>query len=275
MRDFAPDLRNRGIDRTGYWQKMKIAIIEDEQIHTEFLARCLKEWCGKTGVPAEISTFLSAESFLFTWEEKRDFDILFVDIQMKAMNGMEMAEKVRQEDEDIAIVFTTGIADYMAAGYEVEAMHYLLKPVDREKIGQCMDKLVRRRRMEPCVTVHGKGEVIKLPVGQVTYIEAQAHSCVAEVFTRSGQTIRHEVAESITEMERLLTPYDFIRCHRSYLCRTGSIYQIGRSDITLDSGSVIPVSRRMYGQVNQAFIRHFHRFGMETERASAEDGPEV
>ncbi len=78
---------------------------------------------------------MSAESFLFVWEETNDFDILFVDIQMGKMNGVEMAEKVRECDREIAIVFTTGIADYMGCGYEVEALHYLLKPISKEKSG--------------------------------------------------------------------------------------------------------------------------------------------
>ena len=240
---------------------MKIAIIEDEQIHIDFLEECLRAWSDKNGIPVDISAFPSAESFLFIWEEARDFDILFVDIQMKAMNGMEMAKKVRQKDENIAIVFTTGITDYMAAGYEVEAMHYLIKPVSREKIAQCMDKLVRRHREDVFVAVHGKEEVTKLPVERITFVEAQGHGCVAEIYKKTGETIRIEITESITEMEKLLSPYGFFRCHRSYLCRTGSIHQIGRTDITLDNGSVIPVSRRMYGQINQAFIRYFQRSG--------------
>ncbi len=242
---------------------MRIAIVEDEQIHTEYLEKCLGEWSGERGIPVRIRSFLSAESFLFFWEENRDFDILFVDIQMKTMNGMEMAEKIRRKDGNIAIVFTTGVADYMAKGYEVEAMHYLLKPVDREKIHGCMDKLVSRRREELFVTVHGREEVMKLPVEQVTYVEARGHGCVAEIYTRTGETLQLEVTESITVLEKLLLPIGFIRCHRSYLCRTGSIHQIGRTEITLDNGSVIPVSRRLYGEVNQAFIRHFQRSGKD------------
>lgn len=242
---------------------MRIAIIEDEQIHTDYLEECLREWSGNRGIPAEICSFPSAESFLFTWEENRDFDILFVDIQMKAMNGMEMAERIRRKDGNIAIVFTTGIADYMAKGYEVEAMHYLLKPVSREKISGCMDKLIRRRREESFVTVRGREEVMKLPVEQVTYVEARGHGCMAEIYTRTGETLQLEVTESITELEKVLSPFGFLRCHRSYLCRTGSIHQIGRTEITMDNGSVIPVSRRMYAEVNQAFIRHFQRAGKD------------
>ena len=89
---------------------MKLAIIEDEQAHRELLAAYLEEWGTERSVSLCIKTFPSAESFLFAWEEQ-DFDMLFVDIQMKEMNGMEIAKKVRKKDLNIGIVFTTVIPD--------------------------------------------------------------------------------------------------------------------------------------------------------------------
>lgn len=75
---------------------IKIAIIEDEQTHTELISSYLRTWGRAQGQTVLIQTFLSAESFLFVWEETNDFDILFVDIQMGKMNGVEMARKVRE-----------------------------------------------------------------------------------------------------------------------------------------------------------------------------------
>lgn len=245
---------------------MKIAIIEDEQMHTDLLEDYLRQWSGKKAVAVEIQAFPSAESFLFVWEDTNDFDILFVDIQMREMNGMEMARKIRKRDEDIAIVFTTGISDYIEDGYEVEALHYLLKPISREKVGQCMDKALQRGRKEQYIVVHGKEEVLKLPIRRITYIEAQGHGCVAETCSKDGETVRTEIMESISEMEEKLGADGFMRCHRSYLCRIGSIYQIGKAELTFDNGSRIPVSRRMYAKINQAFIRQFQRADDVCER---------
>ncbi len=238
---------------------IKIAIIEDEQAHTELLSSYLRTWGTAQGQAVSIQTFLSAESFLFVWEETNDFDILFVDIQMGKMNGVEMAEKVRECDREIAIVFTTGIADYMGCGYEVEALHYLLKPISKEKVGQCMDKVMQRSCREAFALVHGREETMKIAVGHISYVEARGHGCVMETCARDGSGGQVEIAESISEMERQLGSHGFIRCHRSYLCRIESICRIGKTEITLDSGSVIPVSRRMYAEVNRAFIAHFRQ----------------
>lgn len=238
---------------------MKIAIVEDKQTHRKLLEQYLRLWSGERQQGVEIRTFPSAESFLFAWEETKDFDILFADIQMDGMDGMEMARKVRAQDEDIAIVFTTGIGDYVETGYEVEALHYLRKPLREEKIAQCMDKALQRGRREQFVIVHGKEELHKLPVRRITYVEAQGHGCVVETFSRERETVRTEITESISEMERLLDGDGFIKCHRSYLCRIESIHQIGKTEITFDNGSRVPVSRRMYAKINQAFIGHFRK----------------
>lgn len=235
----------------------KIAIIEDEQTHTELLANYLREWGAAREKTISIREFSSAESFLFVWEETNDFDILFVDIQMKKMNGVEMTRKVRARDGEIAIVFTTGITDYMGCGYEVEALHYLLKPISMEKIGQCMDKVMRRSGKKAFVVVHGKEETLKISVGRISYVEARGHGCVMETDTGAGDYGQIEIMENISEMEKRLKPHGFIRCHRSYLCRIESVYRIGKTEITLDSGSVIPVSRRMYTEMNRAFIARF------------------
>lgn len=238
---------------------MKLAIIEDEQAHRELLAAYLRAWSAERGVPLCIEDFSSAESFLFAWEEERDIDVLFVDIQMKEMNGMDMARRVRRQDPDIAIVFTTGIADYMEEGYEVEALHYLLKPISREKLGQCMDRVLERGGRGRFILVQTGEETQKLAVERVMYVEARGHGCVVEYTVRSGETLQIEATESISELAGKLEDCGFVKCHRSYLCRIGGIQRIDRTELLLDNGSRIPVSRRMYAQVNQAFIHFFRR----------------
>ena len=240
---------------------MKLAIIEDEQVHREILSVYLKDWSRERKLPINIVDFPSAESFLFAWEEQRDFDMLFVDIQMKEMNGMEMAKRVREQDPDIVIVFTTGIADYLEEGYEVEALHYLLKPISQEKLFRCMDRAIKKGGQEKSLLVHTKEELLKLSMEQIMFIEARGHGCVIEIYVPLGETRQVEITESISELEQQLNGGEFIKCHRSYLCRIGGIHHIDRTEIVLDNGSKIPVSRRLYAEVNRAFIRYFRKEG--------------
>lgn len=244
---------------------MKLAVIEDEQVHRELLRGYLEAWSRDKKIAVQIVSFPSAESFLFAWEEERDFDVLFVDIQMQEMTGMEMAKKIRQEDGDISIVFTTGIPDYLKEGYEVEALHYLLKPISEEELFRCMDRVMKKGVHKQFLLVQTKEEHIKLWTDQILYVEARGHGCVIEFITKEDGTQQVEALESISELEKQLSGEDFIKCHRSYLCRIGAIHRIDRAEIVLDSGSRIPVSRRLYGQVNQAFIRYFRREGKHHE----------
>lgn len=239
--------------------KMKLAIIEDEQVHTDLLSQYVEMWSKDRNIPVAVTPFSGAESFLFTWEEQRDFDVLLVDIQMKEMTGMEMAKRVREQNPDIAIIFTTGVADYMEEGYEVEAMHYLLKPISMEKLCQCMDRVLQKGCREQYLLVKTREETLKLSVKAIMYVEAMGHGCVIEFCPQSGRTFQVETTESISELERKLDENDFVRCHRAYLCRIDKIRYISRAWIELDNGSRILVSRRMYSYVNQRFSSFFKR----------------
>ena len=243
---------------------MKIAIIEDEQSHIDLLSGYLQAWGSKKQVRMGIISFTSAESFLFYWEEDKSFDVLFVDIQMEQMSGMDMARKIREKDSGIKIIFTTGISDYIGEGYEVEAMHYLIKPISEEKICQCMDKVMSRKKEEGFILASTRDGVSKFSLENINYIEARGHGCVIEVIVEDGER-RHaeqiEVLEGISELRQSLGQERFVQCHRSYLCSLENIHHIDKAEksIYFDTGTRIPVSRRLYKEVNQAFIRYFRK----------------
>lgn len=233
---------------------MKIGIIEDEKSHRDLLISYLEGWSAGQKITLELNSFDSAESFWFTYEESGDFDMLFLDIQMGGMDGMELAHRIRKRDRDIVIVFTTGITDYLEEGYEVEALHYLIKPLSAEKVEKCMGKAVLRRRREQFVTLHTSGGTIKLSEESINYVEARGRSCC---IGRVREPEELEVRESLAQLEQMLEAGEFMKCHRSYLCRIGNIHHIGKEDIFFDDGSRVPVSRRLYQQVNQKFIAYF------------------
>ncbi|MDE7285047.1 MAG: response regulator, partial [Lachnospiraceae bacterium] len=111
----------------------KISVIDDNSADTEYVAALAGRWAESEGHSLRIFTFPSAEAFLFQYEEEQDFDILLLDIEMEEMTGVELAKKVRQGNDAVQIVFITGYPDFIAEGYEVSALHYLMKPVSYEK----------------------------------------------------------------------------------------------------------------------------------------------
>ena len=165
---------------------IKTAIIEDNEIHAGLLEKYLLKWSRYRQVPLEINRYLSAEEFLFEWEPGLGFSVLFIDIQMYEINGIDLAKSVRKKDNEINIIFTTGITGYMAEGYEVEALHYLVKPINEDKIYKCMDKVFNKRKNINYIIVHSKGGIHKLDTSQINYIEARGHGCVIEIFTKEN-----------------------------------------------------------------------------------------
>ena len=121
--------------------KYNIAIIDDEQVQREYLITIINSW--KKSSELNIKTFHNAESFLFDYEDNKDYDILLLDIEMDKINGIELAQKVRKDNERVQIIFITGFADYMSMGFDVSALHYLMKPVSKEKLHQVLDKAVK------------------------------------------------------------------------------------------------------------------------------------
>ena len=232
---------------------MKIAIIEDEKAHGQLLESYIQSFSKAEQVRMELQYFESAENFLFVWEAEHDFDLLFLDIQMAGMDGMSLAKQIRRQNEEVLIVFTTGISDYIQEGYEVEALQYLLKPLKEENVHKCLKRALAKRPAEDFLVFHTEEETLKLTERSINYIEARGHgSCIGAAH---HQPI--EVKESLSAIEQMLKAGEFIKCHRSYICRLGNVHHIDKENVYFDDGSSIPVSRRQLGVVNQAFIRYY------------------
>lgn len=123
---------------------VNFTICDDENKELEYLTSIIDEWGNLTCNTVQIKCFSSAESFLFDYEESRSFDILLLDIQMQELDGISLAQKIRQTDNRVQIIFITGFDEYMGKGYDVAALHYLLKPVKKKSCSRCS---IRRRKI--------------------------------------------------------------------------------------------------------------------------------
>lgn len=232
--------------------KLKIAVCDDNKTDQDYVIGLLRKWAQGNNRIIEIRTFLSAEEFLFQYAEEKDFHILILDIEMEKMNGVELAKKMREDNRDIQILFVTGFPDYITEGYEVDALHYLMKPVTQEKIFAVLNKAVANlKTVENRLFLQVNGEMIKFITDNIFYVEVFSHSCI--LHTTEGNV---ESKISISELENKLGD-EFIRVHRSYLVNLEHIKKIAKTEILLEDGSVVPLSRRKYTDVNMAFIRHF------------------
>lgn len=231
---------------------LKIAICDDNITDAKYVSGCVDRWARGKGRAVQIEVFSSAEALLFQYEEDKTYDILLLDIEMGETDGVTMAKKIRMGNNRVQIVFTTGYPDYMAEGYEVSALHYLIKPILADKLAEVLDRAAANLdRREKEVLLLADGQRMRVPVSMIMSVEVFSHICV--ITTHSGQL---KVKYSISELERMLGD-DLVRCHRSYLVNPRYIKSISKKAVALDDGRIIPVSRSDYQAVNQGFIRCF------------------
>ena len=232
--------------------KFKMAICDDFAADQNYIGDMARGWAGSGRHVLDIDTFSSAESFLFHYAEHKDYDILLLDIEMEEMDGISLARKLRQENDKVQIVFVTGFPDFMAQGYEVSALHYLLKPLEEEALCRALDRAAANlQKADRSVIFNVNGEAVRLEVGEIFYAEALAHFC--RINTLKGQ---FEVRQNFSELAKKLGE-GFICTHRSYLVQVACIRRISKTEVVLDNREKVPLSRRNYQAVNRAFIRHF------------------
>jgi len=199
-------------------------------------------------IKTDIHCYLSAEAFLFSKEDKHPFDVLLLDIQMDKMTGIELAKKLREQKDDVVIIFITAVKDYVFEGYDVNALHYLLKPVDKDKLFSCMESAYNEmKKVEKYIIINDT----KVPLNSIMYVEAQAHYIVVATENKD-----FSLKKAITAFSRELGE-GFMFCHRSYIVNLSAVKQIKREEIILDNGKSIPVSRAKYKEVNEAFISYY------------------
>ena len=230
----------------------RVAIVDDSVVDAEYVSSILNSWAQLRKLIVQAEVFPSAESFLFHYAEDKAWDILLLDIEMGAMDGVTMAKRVRLDNEAVQIVFITGFADYISEGYEVSALHYLMKPVKQDKLFAVLDRAIAAmQKTERVILLSVGGEMLRLPVSQVQYVEAFSHAVAIVTGTDTIQ-----VKMSISEIEKMLGD-GFIRSHRSYLVGLKHISRLSKAEAILDNGKSLPLSRSAAGTVHKAFISYY------------------
>lgn len=230
---------------------MKLVICDDNPADIDYITGLVGEWRRQTGTGVEILSFPSAEAVLFAWEENRDMDILLLDIEMGEMSGVKLARHLRQAGAKMQIVFITGYMDYIAEGYDVEALHYLLKPVTGERLGQVLDRAMERiRTREHMLQLTLSDGVVRLSVYEIRYLEVMRN------YTTVHGAEDYSVKRSLNDLERELDE-GFYRIHRSFIVNLRFVKRITRTEVILKDGTALPLSRKHYEGLNQALIAYF------------------
>lgn len=230
----------------------RIAICDDSDVDAEYVSGLVRHWAEQRQADVQASRFPSAESFLFRYAEDKAFDIALLDIEMGAMDGVTLAKRIRRDNETIQLVFITGFPDFLAEGYEVSALHYLMKPVAKEKLFAVLDRAAANlAKTEKRLAVTFDRETAFLPLRQILYIEAQKQYVLIHT---EEQTYRRKTTLSDTMGE--LDEY-FFQCQRSFVVNLRHVLRIKSDCVELKNGTQVPISRGMAPKIGKEIIRLF------------------
>lgn len=237
---------------------LHFAICDDERTVLEGLGREVEEWARAGQEACSVELFDTADAFLFAWEEKKNTDVLLLDIEMPGTDGVALARKLRSMGERLSIIFVTGNPDFALEGYDLEADSYIVKPLERKRLWTALDRARERmRHREALLVALSAGEAERVYVSDICFLESDGHSTI--LWKKDGAKL--ECRASIRQLEQELEEMSdaFFKPHRSYFINLGYVERISKKDVRMENQKLIPVARGKWEALNQAYLKYFRR----------------
>ena len=227
-----------------------IAVCDDNPTDSAYVRSLLDFWAKERKISIQAETFPSSEALLIRYAEDKTFDFLLLDIEMGSMDGVTLAKRVRREDQALQIIFITGYSDYLADGYDVSALHYLLKPVNQEKLSSVLDKGIEKLRQRGrFLNLELSGELVRIPLCEIRYLEVRQN--YVTVHGKKDYTMKRPLRDFEKELDT-----SFHRVGRSIIVNLSFIRRVTKTEIHLLEGTVLSLPRGAYVPLNRAIITY-------------------
>lgn len=233
---------------------MRIAIVDDEKI----ICEQIKDFIQKEHGDCQIDSYFSGQAFL---EAGKQFDLVFLDIQMGGMDGMDTARALRKTQPEAVLIFVTGSKEYVFEAFDVSAFHYLLKPLEETKFKEVLARALlesQRHRAGRQERLFIRTKNLTIDQKDILYIESRGKKVdihtLKETFSIYG---------AMNELETQLSK-SFYRCHRGYLVNMAYITEYGPDRITLTGGDEVYLTRKKHGEFVKAYMWYLQNGGVSS-----------
>ena len=230
---------------------MRIAICDDEEKYIKDVATRIYKQLGESDLT--MHTFTDGHELLDTADVK-PYDLVFLDIEMPAIDGITLAKELRKKSSSTYIVFLTGHVEYAIEGYEVNALRYLTKPIQEDKLTDVLAFVLKEKQSRKQLVIKTDGEEIRIDAADIIYMEAQNKYVM--IYTTKGEYL---VRYNLADFEEELKDYGILRVHRSYLVSLSKVRKIGSADCTLAKNYNVPVSRSNIKPLKDALLTYVEK----------------
>ncbi len=228
-----------------------IAICDDEKVFCNENEKICRGILDKLKIEYHIRAYGNAMDIWTALSHGQErYDLMLLDIMMDEMDGMELARKIRKLGSNAAIIFITSNPDYALKGYDVQALHYLLKPLDNSVLEQLIAADYRKRFQNNYLLFKSGTQNLRIPVERIISLETVGRR--VEITMQEGTRY---CSGKLSEVLEKLPQEQFIRCHQAFAVNMGSVRELTRQTAIAVNGKEIPVSRTYSKDVQRAFLR--------------------
>ena len=233
---------------------MKIVLCEDEKTFANQMINYLDSWSKIIKEKTDVFWYQSIEELLFKKEEWLDAQCFLLDVEMGKLSGMDFAKMLREWGNRAGIIFITGYEKYVFEGYEVGASAYIMKPVDEKKLLSALNRVYENcKKQQKSILIKTEEGYVRVLTEDILYIESFGHD--TNIHTLKDTYVSHV---GITQYREHLDDNLYCMPHRSYLVNVRGISKLGKKEITMEDGMVIPIARGKQNEVNLCYMQLFH-----------------
>lgn len=231
---------------------IRIAICDDEKRFIDQLRTILVSYGEDIEETILVQEYQDGVMLLDKYDCK--FDIIFLDIRMPYVDGVEVAEKIREKDSDVTIIFLTSLLARAVDGYRVNAANYLIKPVDKKKVVREIDRWIENNREEKqeCLLIENTSGQYRIPISSLRYIETYNRNLLLHSKDKSIVCYK-----KLRDLKEKLEKYGFAQSHKGFLINLSYVDTVNGGDVTLVTKEVLPVSRIMKKEFMEQLARYW------------------
>lgn len=230
----------------------RVALCEDEEIFSQAQEKICRDILESLNIEYDIAVFSGSEEFLHAFfDQGLRYDLILLDIMMDDMDGVTLAKQIRSEDEAVSIIFITSNPEYVFQGYDVHALHYLMKPLTPDALAPLIEAAYSRRIQDDYFVFHTDTGKIQVLLKDIICAETVGRR-VAVTFQPNQ---RAYYSGTLLQLLDELPQGNFVQCHKSYAVNMRHIRELTGRDAIAQNGLKIPVSRTFAKEVQQAFFQ--------------------